>query len=56
MSDLQKHTLHLFAGDFERLKEVYQDLGASIVIRTLVRKHLEKLAGGEKEIKIEVTL
>lgn len=40
---LRRHTLWLYDGDFERLGELYEDLGASVVIRTLVRKHLERI-------------
>jgi len=35
---LQKHTLNLYEGHFERLKEFYPALGASVVIRELVAK------------------
>lgn len=42
MSELQKHTLNLFKGDFDRVGEYYPDLGASVVVRAIVRKWLEK--------------
>lgn len=42
MPDLQKVTLNLFDGDFERCRELYPDLGAGKVIRTLVRSFIEK--------------
>jgi len=44
---LQKHTLHLYAGDFERLAATYdkKGLGASVVIRRLVRAHLQRIEG-----------
>lgn len=38
---MQKHTLNLFAGDFERLQALYPDVGAAAVIRRLIRKHLD---------------
>lgn len=44
---LQKHTLYLYAGDFERLAATYdkKGLGASVVIRRLVRAHLQRIEG-----------
>lgn len=39
---LQKHTMNLFAGDFEALSLIYPELGAAVVIRRLVRMHIEK--------------
>lgn len=41
--ELQKHTLNLFAGDFDRLSILYGSLGASKVIRLLVHKHIKKI-------------
>ena len=41
--DKTKHTLWLFKGDFAMLAELYPDLGASIVVRTLIRKHIEQI-------------
>jgi len=53
---LQKHTLHFFEGDFEELKNLYPSVSATIIIRTLVRRHIEKVKGGQTELKIEVDL
>lgn len=39
---LAKHTLHLYRGDFAELQEMYPDVGAAGVIRTLVRKHIKE--------------
>lgn len=41
--DFQKHTLHLYNGDFQRLGEIYPEAGASSIIRKLVRAHLSKI-------------
>jgi hypothetical protein len=41
--DLQKHTLHLYTGDFQRLGEIYPDAGASAIIRRLVHAHISKI-------------
>ena len=43
MEPMQKHTLHLYEGDYEGLRELYPELGAAIVIRRLVRKHLKEI-------------
>lgn len=43
MAKLTKHTMWLFAGDFQRLGDFYPDFGASIIVRQLIRKHLEDL-------------
>lgn len=40
---LQKVTLNLVEGDFDRLAALYPKLGAGKVIRHLVRTHLEKI-------------
>lgn len=37
---LQKVTLLLYEGDFDRLRELKPDLGASKVVRLLVRKYI----------------
>lgn len=40
---LSKHTLNLYKGDYDRLAELYPDVGAAPVIRRIVRKFLESL-------------
>jgi hypothetical protein len=39
---LQKHTLNLYAGELERLQELYGIAKASDTIRKLVHNHLRK--------------
>jgi len=39
---LNKHTLNLFDGDFEKLQLWYPRLGAAKVIRELVRAHVKQ--------------
>jgi hypothetical protein len=53
--DLQKHTLHLYTGDFQRLGEIYPDAGASAIIRKLVHAHLSKVDEpvNVKKVKME---
>lgn len=46
--ELQKVTLNLFEGDFEILQSTYRDIGASKVVRTLVRAHIESLEANVK--------
>lgn len=46
---LQRHTLWLFSGDFDRLNDLYPDVSASEVIRLLVRKHVEAIDNATKE-------
>lgn len=40
---LRKHTLFLFDGDFDRLNELYPEVTASVMIRTIVRRFLNKV-------------
>lgn len=47
MSDeLQKHTLNLFAGDYEKLQSLYPDHGAGPIIRSIIRKFIEQCESG----------
>ena len=47
--DLQKHTLNLFAGDYEKLQQLYPDHGAGPIIRSVIRKFLEQCEAGQHE-------
>lgn len=40
---LQKHTLNLFKGDFEKLQSWYSALGASKIVRELVRAQVRRV-------------
>lgn len=40
---IQKHTLNLFAGDYDRLSAIHPTLGAGRVIRDLVRAYIRKI-------------
>ena len=40
--NLQKHSLNLFRGDYERIQELNPDIGAAVVIRSIVRKWIEQ--------------
>lgn len=58
-SDLQKHTLNLYAGDFDRLAEFYPDIPAATIVRKLVRRYIEQVeASGSASINptVEISL
>lgn len=55
---LQKHTLLLYEGDFDKLKGYYRELDGGLVIRRLVRAHLQKIEAtteGQELPQIKVT-
>jgi hypothetical protein len=47
---LQKHTLNLYRGDFDRLQSVYPDIPAGKVIRRIVRGYIERLESTTVEL------
>ena len=49
--NLTKHTMWLFPGDFRKLGEYYPQLGSSLVVRQLIREHIEKL---ESQIETDI--
>lgn len=53
---LARHSIKLFAGDFEYLQDLYPRLGAGKVIRELVRKHISvaKEAAAQKTTTVEL--
>jgi hypothetical protein len=53
-----KHTLNLYEGDFEELQNAYRDLGASVVIRKLIRRHIEEEVNPKsgKRVKARIEL
>ena len=55
-ADLQKHTLNLRLGDWAYLESVYKvnGLDTSVVIRTIVSKHVDDLRAKEEVPKIDV--
>lgn len=40
---LKKHTLFLYAGDFDKLATFYPELGASVAVRRIIRKQIQLL-------------
>jgi len=55
---LQKHTLNLFEGDYEKLKLLYPDVGAGAIIRRVVRRYIEQIeaSGGSIDAKVEIKI
>jgi hypothetical protein len=55
---LQKHTMNLFEGDYEKLQQYYPDTGAGAVVRRLVRAYLEQIEarGGSINAEVEIKI
>jgi hypothetical protein len=53
---LTKHTFHLYDGDVKKLQDLHPEVGAAVIIRKLVRAHIEKIEGEKVIIKVEVNL
>lgn len=41
--DFQKHTLHLFRGDYAKLQELHPDVPVAHVIRSLIQAYIKKM-------------
>ena len=56
--DLTKHTLFLRRGDMEEMQNLYPEVGASIIIRSLISVHVDKIKASvpRKELKVQVDL
>lgn len=49
--ELSSHHIHLFRGDFNRLRELHPYETATVVIRRLVRRHINEMNGrGPSEV------
>ena len=53
--ELQKHTLNLWRGDYQRLRELFPDLGAGYVIRKVVRNYILRVEADRSHVMAEVT-
>jgi hypothetical protein len=51
--ELSKHTLNLFSGDYNRLQELYPDIGAGPIIRRLVRDYLSKVEAARPPLTVK---
>lgn len=54
--DLQKKTLNLYRGDFERVAELFPDIEPSVVIRKVIRDFISKVEGQPilPEVKVDL--
>lgn len=55
---LQKHTLNLYPGDYEKLRTFYPDVGAGAVIRRIVRSYIKQIEtnGTSIDAKVEIKI
>jgi hypothetical protein len=57
---LQKHTLNLFEGDMEELRDLYPDVDPTVLIRNLVRQCIKQAKSqdpaGVDKLKLPVNL
>lgn len=54
--ELQKHTLNLFKGDYEKLQSYYPDLGAAAVIRRIIDTYIKQLEEPSDVSKLNIQL
>lgn len=57
--ELTKHTLNLFEGDYDKLRELYPDVGAGAIIRRVVRKFIEQVEATDAsslDAKVEIKI
>ena len=56
--ELTRHSLFLFAGDFDKLKELYPDVGAAFMVRRIIRQYIlkieSKVEGETPETEIDI--
>lgn len=50
---LQRHLLSLYVGDFAKLQAYYPEVTATVIVRKLVRKHIDALNRGLKDLPEE---
>lgn len=53
--ELQKHTLHLRKGDWDRLRSLFPEISTSLVIRKIISNFIDK-DERNTEMKLEVEL
>lgn len=54
--ELTKHTLHLFTGDYDKIRELFPDIGAAVIIRRIVRQYVERVEAQPKAATPDVTV
>lgn len=52
--DLQKHTLFLFAGEYDELNRLFPQVKAARVIRHLVHDLIERTKGQVPDVKVDL--
>lgn len=52
--ELKKHTLFLFDGDYDRLRDLFPEADPAKVIRHLVRDLIERTEGKKPDVQIEL--
>lgn len=52
--DLQKHTLHLFEGDFQRLGDLFPGATPSKVVRHMVRDLIKRTEGEKPDVEVDL--
>lgn len=52
--ELQKHTLHLFEGDFDRIADLFPNAKPSRVIRLLVHDLIQRTKGEKVDVKVDI--
>lgn len=55
---LQKHTLNLREGDWERLASYYPDIPTSTIVRMIVSRYVEQIEehGASPNAQVEISL
>jgi hypothetical protein len=54
--ELQKHTLNLHRGDYEKLQSMFPDLGAGPVIRQIVRNFIERAEAETQTTRPQISI
>lgn len=51
--ELTKHTLNLRAGDFDKIGELFPDLGPSVAVRQILSRFIDKHFRPGKEVAVD---
>lgn len=52
--DLQKHTLYLFTGDYDRLNSLFPQAKSAKIIRHLVRDLIKRTEGETPDVEVNL--
>lgn len=53
-SDITKHTMNLFSGDYAKLQDLYPDIGAATIIRRIVRAFITQIEEKGTDVAAEI--